>query len=94
MARRVLPGRNWDSHPESGRAIHSAKDLAGDSCTTFENIDLTQRLSVFRVISNQVDPRQLFFTVDIFRRRKILRMVQAADGNVDFIRPTIGLVGE
>jgi hypothetical protein len=43
---------------------------------------------------NQLDPRQLFFRVDIFRRRKILRMVQTAGGNVDLIRPTVGLVAE
>jgi hypothetical protein len=51
MARRILPVWNWCGYPESGRAIHSAKDLAGDSCTTLENIDLTQRSSVFRVLS-------------------------------------------
>ena len=46
------------------------------------------------VLSDQVDPRQLFFRVDIFRRRKIFRMVQTAGGNVDLIRPTVGLVGQ
>jgi hypothetical protein len=94
MARRIRPVWNWDSHPESGRAIHRAEDLVGDSCATFESIGLTQRSSVFRVLFNQVDPRQLFFRIDIFRRRKILRMVQTAGGNVDLIRPTVGLVGE
>lgn len=51
-------------------------------------------LERFRVLFNQIDPRQLFFRVDIFRRRKTLRMVQTAGGNVNLIRPTVGLVGE
>ena len=35
MARRNLPVWNWGGYPESGRALHRAEDLAGDSCATF-----------------------------------------------------------
>ena len=36
MARCNLPVWNWGGYPESGRAIHRAEDLAGDSCATFK----------------------------------------------------------
>ena len=31
-----LPVWNWGGYPESGRAIHRAEDLVGDSCATFK----------------------------------------------------------
>jgi hypothetical protein len=91
MAGRLFPVWNWDSHPESGGAHHRAEDLVVDWCATYRDLTPT---GVFRVLFNQIDPRQFFFRVDIFRRRKILRMVQTAGGNVDLIRPTVGLIGE
>src|ERR1700730_7910390 len=39
MARCLLPVWNWGSYPESGRAIHRAEDLVGDSCATFKVIE-------------------------------------------------------
>ena len=92
LARRLLPVWNWDSHPESDRALHRMEYLGDDWCATCRH--LTRHPSVFRTLFNQADPRQLFFRVDIFRRRKVLRMVQTAGGDVDFIRSTVGLVGE
>ena len=40
MAGCMLPIWIWDSYPESGRAIHRAEDLVGDSCATIEKIGL------------------------------------------------------
>src|SRR5438132_12053249 len=34
MARCILPVWIWGGCPESGRAIHRAEDLVGDSCAT------------------------------------------------------------
>jgi hypothetical protein len=36
----MLPIWIWGSYPESGRAIHRAEDLVGDSCATIEKIGL------------------------------------------------------
>ena len=38
MARCILPVWNWGGCAESGRAIHRAEDLVGDSCATFKVI--------------------------------------------------------
>src|SRR5205823_11154033 len=40
MARCILSVWNWGGCPESGRAIHRAQDLVGDSCAKFEKIGL------------------------------------------------------
>ena len=40
MARCILPVWNWGGCAESGRAIHRAEDLVGDSCAKFEEIGL------------------------------------------------------
>ena len=39
MARRNLSVWSWGGYPESGRAIHRAQDLVGDSCATFKVTD-------------------------------------------------------
>ena len=36
MAGWLLPIWIWDGYPESGRAIHRAEDLVGDSCAPIE----------------------------------------------------------
>ena len=41
-----------------------------------------------------MDPRQLFFRINVFGRRKILRMIETSSGDVDLIGPTFGLVSE
>jgi hypothetical protein len=38
MARCISPVWIWGGCPESGRAIHHAEDLVGDSCATFKAI--------------------------------------------------------
>jgi hypothetical protein len=40
MAGCMLPIWIWGSYPESGRAVHRAEGLVGDSCATIEKIDL------------------------------------------------------
>jgi hypothetical protein len=40
MARCISAVWLWGGYPESGRAIHRAEDLVGDSCATFETIGL------------------------------------------------------
>src|SRR5947199_9561967 len=37
-SRCILSVWNWGGYPESGRAIHRAEDLVGDSCATFKVI--------------------------------------------------------
>jgi len=41
-----------------------------------------------------MDPRQFFFRINIFGRRKIFWMIETADGDVDLFWPTFGLVRE
>ena len=38
MARCILPVWIWGGCPRSGRAIHRAEDLVGDSCAAFKVI--------------------------------------------------------
>jgi hypothetical protein len=42
MAGCMLPIWIWGSYPESGRTIHRAEDLVGDSCATIEKIGLNR----------------------------------------------------
>ena len=44
MARCISPVWNWGGYPESGRALHRAEDLVGDSCATFKVIGLEHGL--------------------------------------------------
>src|ERR1043166_3458933 len=41
-----------------------------------------------------MNPRQFFFRINVFGRRKILRMIETSSGDVDLIGPTFGLVSE
>jgi hypothetical protein len=41
-----------------------------------------------------MDPRQFFFRINIFGRRKNFRPIKTASGDVDLVWPTFGLVGE
>lgn len=46
------------------------------------------------LLTDQAHPGQLFFRVNIFRWRKIFRMIQTPRGNVDLVRPAVGFVSE
>jgi len=41
-----------------------------------------------------MDPRQSFFRINVFARRKIFWMIKTAGGDVDLVRPSIGLVSQ
>jgi hypothetical protein len=46
MAQFILPVWNWGGNPESGRALHRAQDLAGDSCATGKVIGLVDAVPI------------------------------------------------
>src|ERR1700730_15277244 len=48
MARFILSVWSWGGYPESGRTIHRAEDLVGDSCATFKVIGPIQAVQPTR----------------------------------------------
>jgi hypothetical protein len=89
MARCILPVRNWGGYPESGRALHRAEDLAGDSCATFKVIGPIDYVTACQSVPFSLDDMN-----SVSRPRSRISLAGMIVGGLLAVAPVFGPLGK